>query len=288
MLKISLAVWTFLLAGNFCLGQEVIQLRTTGSVASGTSSERSIPVDATDTIVYNVSSPSITVYRPDSSASNGAAVVVCPGGAFHLLAMNNEGINVAKWLTAKGYTVFVLKYRLLPIESAQPMQVIFERAKDFKKLVEIMAKDVPLAIADGKAAVEYVRAHAAAYKLDTAKIGIMGFSAGGTVAAGVALAADKASHVNFTAPIYPYLYPFDKVKVPANAPPLFIAVTSDDDFGFNAGSVDLYKRWQEAGGLSELHIYAKGRHGFGMKKQQLPVDHWMEACYEWLKYLGMN
>jgi acetyl esterase/lipase len=92
----------------------------------------------------------------------------------------------------------------------------------------------------------------------------------------------------FSAPIYPYLTPFEKEMVPINAAPVFIAVAADDDFKFDGNSAKLYQKWKDSGASAELHIYAKGHHGFGTKKQNLPVDKWIDRFTEWLAFLGYS
>jgi acetyl esterase/lipase len=96
--------------------------------------------------------------------------------------------------------------------------------------------------------------------------------------------ADEAKNrPDFAAPIYPYVGPFKETKVPADAPPMFIAVASNDDFGFAPSNAELYTKWLLAKKTAELHIYSKGGHGFGMKKQNLPSDNWIELFYAFLK-----
>ncbi|SDH75121.1 hypothetical protein SAMN05192573_11296 [Mucilaginibacter gossypii] len=110
--------------------------------------------------VINVSDPTLTVYRPNPAHNNGSAVIICPGGAFHVLDMDNEGYRVAKILAEKGFTAFVLKYRILQLDPKDPFAGMEEKMKDFKKFVSVMDADVPLAIGDGKAAMAFVKDHA--------------------------------------------------------------------------------------------------------------------------------
>src|SRR3954453_9061624 len=138
-------------------------------------------------IVYNVSKPTLNVFLPDASApATGTAVIICPGGGFHALSINSEGYDVANWLTKKGVTCFVLKYRLGHSSTNDPAGELGARmAKPgFSDTVKSI---IPLAVADGKAAIAYVRQHAAEYNINPDKIGIMGFSAGGTVTASLHL-----------------------------------------------------------------------------------------------------
>ncbi|GAB3512936.1 alpha/beta hydrolase [Spirosoma knui] len=238
-------------------------------------------------VVYNVVNPSLTAYLPNPATANGTAVIICPGGAFHTLSIDNEGIDVAKWLNAKGVAAFVLKYRLVHSLTDDPVAELLPKMQDFKKLDAENAPVVPLAIADGRKAVDYVQQHAAEFGINPARIGIMGFSAGGTVAAGVVFSDTKAGRLAFVAPIYAYTGALDKTTVPTDAPPLFVAAATDDQLKLAPHSTKLYTDWIAAGKGAELHMYAKGGHGFGMHKQNLPVDTWIDRFGEWLGFLGL-
>lgn len=234
-------------------------------------------------VVYNVSQPTLTVYAPDKALANGTAMIVCPGGGFHTLSINSEGIEVAKWLNSKGITAFVLKYRLVKSETDDPVKELFPLFNNRKKLDSINAPVVTLAIADGLAAIQYAREHAAEYNIEKNKIGIIGFSAGGTVAAGTVYNSKENNRPNFAAPIYAYTGALKNTAVPVDAPPLFIAAASDDQLGLAPNSVQTYSNWLAAGKSAELHIYSKGGHGFGMRKLNLPVESWIERFGDWLK-----
>lgn len=239
-----------------------------------------------NTLVYNVSIPTLMVFEAEPSVANGTAVIVCPGGGFHMLSMDSEGYDVAKWLNSKGITAFVLKYRLVHCLTNNPMQEFMSKQPNTPKFNKDIEPVVAMGIADGKAAIAYVRTHAAEFGINPRKIGIMGFSAGGTVAAGVAFTYDAQSRPDFAAPIYPYVGSFGDPAVPADAPPMFIAAATDDVFGFQKHCTALYDKWVDARKPAELHIYAKGNHGFGMRKQNLPTDGWIDRFYEWVKVLG--
>jgi acetyl esterase/lipase len=238
-------------------------------------------------VVYNVVNPSLTAYLPDRANANGTAVIICPGGAFHTLSIDSEGIEVAKWLNANGVTAFVLKYRLVHSLTDDPVAELLPKMSDFKKLDAENAPVVPLAIADGRKAIEYVKQHATEFGINPSRIGIMGFSAGGTVAAGVAFSYTPANPPAFVAPIYAYMGALDKTTVPTDAPPLFVAAATDDQLGLASHSTKIYNDWIAARKGAELHMYAKGGHGFGMRKQNLPVDSWIERFGEWLGFLGL-
>lgn len=235
-------------------------------------------------IVYNVAQPTLTVYEPHKTFSNGMAVIICPGGGFHTLSINNEGVEVAEWLNSRGITAFVLKYRLVKSETDNPVKELIPLLNNRKKLDSINAPIIPLAIADGLAAIQYVREHSAEFKIKKNKIGIIGFSAGAAVTAGsVFNYSNSGNRPDFAAPIYVSMGPLKNTIVPADAPPLFIAAATDDSLGLASSSVKLYSEWLASGKSAELHMYSKGGHGFGMRKQNLPVDSWIERFGEWLR-----
>jgi acetyl esterase/lipase len=239
------------------------------------------------TIYMDVSHPSLTAYLP--SNPNGSAVIIAPGGAFHALAFDLEGTEVAKSLNAKGITAFVLKYRLVHNDPAHPENSIgnLMATKNFKKLDSLNAPVVPLAMQDGLTAVKYVRQHAADYKIDPHKIGFMGFSAGGTVTMSVVYNATDESRPDFVAPIYAYEGAIIGSTVPSAKTPIFICAASDDDLGLATHSVHIYLKWLAADQPAELHMYERGKHGFGMKKQDLPVDTWIDRFCDWLEMHGL-
>ncbi len=235
-------------------------------------------------VAFNVASPTLTVFRPPAGQANGTAVVICPGGAFFGLSIDSEGCEVARWLNQKGVTCFVLKYRLVECKTDDPTTEVMTRGP----LEPVVAPIVKLALADGTAAIRYVRQHAAAYGVKPNRIGIMGFSAGGTLAVSVAMNYTPESRPNFAAPIYAvFNWAIKGHGVPTDAPPAFILAASDDPLGLAPQSVEIYWAWLKAGQPAELHMFARGGHGFGMKEQHLPTDHWIERFADWLEHQGL-
>lgn len=237
-------------------------------------------------LARNVTTPTLTVFRPDPARANGTAMIVAPGGGFHFLSMETEGTMMARWLAAQGVTAFVLKYRLVPTAADDEVfwaQMVRLFSGDRSAQAE-MARIQPLAIEDGRQAVRLVRQQAATWGIDPHRIGLMGFSAGGMVTAGVALEHDADSRPDFIAPIYGA--PFEPVHVPADAPPMFILVASDDPL-LSTQCVTFYQAWKTAGKEAELHVYAKGGHGFGMKQQNLPIDTWPDRLADWMRTQGL-
>lgn len=236
----------------------------------------------TITVTRNVIQPTLTVYLPDPSVANGTAVVICPGGGHHMLSMDTEGTDVAEWLTAQGVAAFVLKYRLIP--TAESEQGFVEQVQHLGFASDAPMWDHnPIAVMDGKRALQLVRARAAQWGLDARRIGIVGFSAGGAVALGATTQYDAESRPDFAALLYTALW--QELVIPADAPPVFLLLATDDPI-IKDGSIPIYTAWKNANRSVELHIYAKGSHGFGMKKQGLPTDHWIERFSEWLQSQG--
>ena len=240
-------------------------------------------------VVANVTKPSLTVFKPSPKLRNATAVVICPGGGFMALSITSEGTDVAKFMAARGVTAFVLKYRLAHTGDDATQEFV-EMFADKQKFQEMAAKVVPLSIADGLAALTYVRQHASEWGVSPDRVGIIGFSAGGRIAAGVAFHYLPEGRPAFVAPIYGWgpggKLSKDQAPVPGDAPPMFIAAAIDDSFGLAPESIDLYEKWTGAQKSAELHMYAKGGHGFAMIKQNLPTDHWIDRFVDWLESQG--
>jgi len=240
---------------------------------------------ANSEIVYNVSHPTLTAYLPDPAIATGTAVIICPGGGFYILAIKNEGTEIAEYLNKKGVAVFILKYRVGQSLTDDPGQELGANMKK-SNFEEKIKPIIPFSVADGHEAIKYVRTHAAEYGISPLRIGIIGFSAGGTVAASSAFNYNADDRPDFVAPIYAYMPPSLQGPIVADEPPMFLAAATDDQLGLAAHSVDLYSKWLASKHQAELHIYAKGGHGFGMHKQNIPTDTWIDRFGDWLGLLG--
>lgn len=230
-------------------------------------------------VVTNVSVPTMEVFRPERP--NGTAVIIAPGGGLYALSITSEGTDVAKWLNEKGITAFVLKYRLVPTGEDGVKEITEDGAKNTAIIGQRVMPVLPYSYADGLSAIAYVRENAESFKIDSKKIGFMGFSAGGAVTLGVAYNYTAANRPDFLVPVYAWTLVMPIQKVPADAPPMLVICASDDPLGLAPGSIELYSSWLQANKPVGLHMYAKGGHGFGMKKQDLPSDNWIERFYDW-------
>jgi acetyl esterase/lipase len=224
------------------------------------SQEEFIGPNDTERRIRKVTSPTLHVFLPRKA--NGSAIVVAPGGGFRHLAIDKEGTDVARWLNTLGVAAFVLQYRV----------TLADRAAGEKASAE-----------DGLLAMKTVRSRAAEWKLDSKRIGIAGFSAGGYVATAVAMSTDPATRPDFAIPIYPAAP--KELAVPANAPPLFLAMAHDDRLHPLDNGVRIYSAWKRAGASAELHVFARGGHGFGIRKSGAPTDSWTDRLEEWMRRL---
>lgn len=238
-------------------------------------------------VLYNVSEPVLLHYPAPKDKANGTSVIVAPGGAFHILSIDNEGIRVAEWLSSLGVEAFVLKYRLVKSESDNPFASLMPLMNDMDKLDSINAPVVELAKNDGIEAMKYVRTNASRLGIDPAKIGFMGFSAGGTVTMSVAMSAEEEWKPDFVAPIYLYKNAVVGTDMPKREVPIFIAVATDDGLGFMPQSIALYQEWVAAGKPSELHAFEKGDHGFGFAPKGTTSDMWTQNFENWLRRRGL-
>ena len=244
--------------------------------------------------ITNVTTPTISVFRPSREKNTGAAVVVCPGGGYWNLAWDLEGEEVAAWLNSLGITGIVLKYRV-PRRPGQPERL-----------------PAPGPLLDAQRAVSLVRSRAAEWGIDPKRIGIAGFSAGGHLAIATATHFDRRGYEpiddidkascrpDFAVAVYPgylieqrtagaetnkdVLAPY--VRIPGDTPPVFLVHASDDNVAGAENSVVMYAALKKAKVPAELHVYATGGHGFGVRKSREPCSTWTERCADWLRMIG--
>ncbi|ALM07577.1 1,4-beta-xylanase [Sediminicola sp. YIK13] len=261
------------------LSQEIVHLPSENSLEiEWKGSEKTYYSEIWKTqVVTNVSKPSMEVFRPDPSLTNGTAVIIAPGGGLYAHSINSEGNDVARWLNSKGITAFVLKYRLVPTGE----DAVSDLNTDGEQVTVKATKVLPLSTEDGLNAIRYVRKHSGELDVDSNKIGFMGFSAGGAVTMSVIYSASKEDRPDFLVPIYPWMDIVPFHDTPSNGPPMLIICATDDPLGLAPASIALYTSWAKKGIATELHMYSKGGHGFGMKTQGLPSDNWIERFYDW-------
>lgn len=240
-------------------------------------------------MMRNVTRPTLTPHLPEPTAATGAAVVVCPGGAHHFLSVENEGSAVAGWLAAHGVAAFVLHYRVLPTpeDDATIAASMLALMADPDLMAERRRDHHEIAVADGTGALELVRDRASEWGVDPARVGITGFSAGAYVAVAAALEGRGAGRPDFVGALYGSVW--DPFTPPADAPPLFAAWATDDPIGAEIlrPCLDMVRSWTLGGHPVEAHAWAEGGHGFGMRRQGLPVDRWPEDFLAWLGRSGM-
>ncbi|MBA2562279.1 MAG: alpha/beta hydrolase [Chitinophagaceae bacterium] len=275
-LLVCLVVPVFLLAQE---PKEVLLWPNGAPGSEGKTGHERVRINATgDHLINNIHKPSITPYIPKKNTS-GVAVIIAPGGGHQDLWMDHEGYNPAHWFRDKGIAAFILKYRL---------------ARDSNSTYTIEKDE----LADIQRAIRLVRSRAKEWNIDTAKIGVMGFSAGGEVAALSAMRFDNgnktgkdvidrvSSYPDFQALIYPGgTKKFEAVK---NAPPLFLAGGFKDVPNIAEGMAEVYLKYKRAGVPAEIHIYSGAGHGFGIsEKNKGAVAHWPERFMEWLVEIGL-
>ncbi|MES1146980.1 MAG: alpha/beta hydrolase [Solimonas sp.] len=236
----------------------------------------------------NVTVATLTPFLPDPAKASGAAVVVAPGGGFMTLSMENEGWNVARALAKEGVAAFVLKYRLKqtpadPKEFEKAMREMFSGKNppprpDPEKMMANLAPQ----IADARAAFALIRKRSAEWHIDPNKIGMVGFSAGAALTLATTTNGEDAKPA-FIGTIYGPLAP---ITVPADAPPLFVALAADDPF-FGNGGYGLIDSWKAAKRPVEFHLYEQGGHGFGMYPKETTSTGWFDAFSRWLRMHGM-
>ena len=239
-----------------------------------------------DPMARNISTATLTPFLPKKGTANGAAVIVAPGGGFRWLSMGNEGWEVAQALADKGIAAFVLKYRLHPTpESLDAFKETMNRtfaaatppadgAAPARPTPPRM--DLTNQLADAEAAYAMILKRAKEWGVDTARLGMIGFSAGAGLTMHSTLHS-KTMELDFIGPIYGGMGP---VEVPKNAPPMFNVIASDD-FLFR-GQFGIIESWFKAGRPVEFHLYQTGGHGFGLGNPDRTSNKWFDAFIHWL------
>jgi endo-1,4-beta-xylanase len=269
-MRFSLAL--LLLARAACAADpQVLYLWPDGAPGSeGKTAEESVRIaqPGGDHVVSSIHKPSITVYLPSKESATGAGVIVMPGGGHSELWIDHEGYNEAKWLSEHGVAAFVLKYRLA-------------REKGSTYTVEGHA------LADAQRALAVVRQHAADFHVDPLRVGVMGFSAGGEVAALTASRWETPDQrPGFQALIYPAI-PKD-MKLSKETPPAFLACGENDRQNISQGLPELYLAMKRAGASAELHVFSGVGHGFGLRETlKGEVSGWLVRFHEWLGVRGL-
>src|SRR5467141_4162382 len=241
----------------------------------------------------------MTVYSPEGK-NTGTAVVVFPGGGYEDLAIDLEGTEVCDWLTPKGITCVLLKYRV-PGEGLYPKSAPYPKSGAYPKS--------PEALEDAQRTVGLVRFHAAEWHIDPHKIGVLGFSAGGHMVAAMSThfeqrvypavdAADKEScRPDFAVAVYPghlwiddkkfELNPDIRTHITGQTPPTFL-LQAEDDYVDNVNqSLVYYIALKDAKVPVEMHLYAQGGHAFGLRRTELPITGWPQLVETWLGTIGM-
>lgn len=235
--------------------------------------------DAGEYRVSSVHNPSITPYLPPPDTATGAAILVIPGGGHRYLAISHEGYNVAEWLAGRGIAAFVLKHRLAR-----------EEGSTYRIEVE--------AFADAQRAMRVIRSRAAEWRIDPARVGALGFSAGGELVNALSARGDggtadsqdvverQRSRPDFQALIYPGRS--GDIQPVKDSPPAFLACAYNDRPDISEGLAEAYLRFKRAGAAAELHIYGAGGHGFGLRaSNKRPVGAWNARFEEWLAERGL-
>ena len=233
-------------------------------------------------IVYNVTEPTLIAYLPEAAAVNGSTIIICPGGGFHVLLIDSVGAKLAKELTKKGITVFVLKYRLAQSFTDDPWLEVTNLMKDSLKFTSKIAPVAKLAGDDLNASIYFLTQHADDFKLDKSRIGVMGLSAGGVLAANLAYNYTPETRPAFVAALYTKTTSVKRTNIQADAPPLFIAAAIDDTLTSVSHSISLYNDWMNSKHSAELHLYTKGGHGL----RGFPAESWIIRFEEWLDVQG--
>jgi acetyl esterase/lipase len=231
----------------------------------------------------NVTVATLTPVLPDPAKANGTAVIVAPGGGFRTLSMENEGWDVARALAARGVAAFVLKYRLnqTPADLETFARPAPAGATPPRRDPAAMMAGLAPQIADARAAFALVRKRAGEWHVDPARIGMVGFSAGAMLTMATTIAGQDAKPA-FIGNIYG---PLAAMTVPADAPPMFVALAADDPLFGNAG-YGLIDSWRTAKRPVEFHLYEQGGHGFGMYPKTTTSTGWFDEFARWMAMHG--
>lgn len=255
-----------------------------GEVSVSEPDQVTVSGDPPEMRVTRVHRPTLTAFPAPAEKANGCGVIVCPGGGYNLLAFDKEGTEVARWLNSLGVTAFVLKYRVPRRDPQQPHAAPLQ---------------------DVQRAIRLVRGDAQRWGLDRRRLGVLGFSAGGHLAVLAGTHWDRRSYEpstaadqvdcrpDFVIPIYPaYLGDEEHaerlsplIRVNSRTPPMFIAVTYDDQ-DRAIGAARLLIRLKQADVAAELHVYSRGGHGYGLRPSANPVSTWPQRCEDWLRASG--
>lgn len=268
----------------------VIRLYASGDVPPlGVPESREVIAETGETMIFNVSDPTIEMFRPPAGRATGTAMIVAPGGGFVGIGYQRGGVDIARRLADHGITAFVLKYRTIrspddamhmPEVHLREMETGTARAKTGQPRELPAFAGEAAAVADGGRAIALVRRRAAEWGIDPHKLGMIGLSAGAYLAADIAIGA-KATRPDFVALFYGGL----RSPVPADAPPAFIAGAADDPYQPDDPLL-LFSAWKASGVPAELHIYERGGHGFDLRVQGTTSDHWFDALIHWMAARG--
>ena len=235
--------------------------------------------------VRNVTQARVTPVLPDPDKATGTAVVIVPGGGNYFVAHGNEGVAVAEWLAERGIAAFLVTYRTVPAPVGSVSFYGKVAADGIKATVAGYDKPIPgeaEAREDVEAAMRLVRARARDWGLNPRRIGALGFSAGAIATLNTILTDDPRTRPAFAGLLYGRMI---AVSPPPGAPPIFVAVAAND-LVFGGQGFGLVDSWLAVGSSAELHYYAKGGHGFGMKQQGTTSDLWLEQFYAWMRASG--
>lgn len=261
-------------------GEEILLWPKGAPGSAGKSGTEKVRIAETgDHVISNIHHPSITPYLPARGKETGAAIIIAPGGGHRELWIDHEGYAPAQWLSERGVAAFVLKYRLAR-EEGSTYTVDGEELSDIQRAIRL------------------VRSHAAEWRIDTTRIGVMGFSAGGELAGLAAMHFNKGnpaandpidshnSRPDFQALIYPG--GIGRLEVVENSPPVFLLGGYKDRDDISGGLAELYLKYKSAGIPAELHIYANSGHGFGIRESNhAAIATWPSRLLDWLSDLGL-